>query len=212
MGFAHLCIEPSLNVSGKKCLFQLDLRYLLAPPDRRSVSPLRNGSRTCLHRSPAEPRRRRWPRAVVRLCHSPAGGHQGPVEADMCISSAGRCRQTCCYATVSGWCRLELMCPESTAGHPSSFVAPQPSGPWATFRPRQRCPVPPLWPRPRARADAEVVEVPRQSVARLGCLGRGRGFRRAQCKGLDDLGPGPSRTWPSRPAPLTPTWPSRAHP
>jgi len=84
----------------------------------------------------------------------------------------------------------------------------------ATFRrrPRPRIPVPPLWPRPRAGPTSRSPTCALQSVARLGCPGRGRGFRRARCKGLDDLGPGPSRTWPSRPAPLTPTWPSKAHP
>ena len=54
------------------------------------------------------------------------------------------------------------------------MVASQSSGALAPFRPRPRCPVPPRWPRPRARVDAEVADLPLLSVALLGGLGRGR--------------------------------------
>lgn len=55
--------------------------------------------------------------------------HLTRMEADMCVSSAPRCRHACCHVSVSGWCRLELMCPESTAASPASVVVAEPSRP-----------------------------------------------------------------------------------
>ena len=113
------------------------------------------------------------------------------------------------------------MCPESTAGQPSSFVAPQPSGPRAKFRPRPRCPVPPLWPRLRARAGAKVADVPLLSGALLGCLGRGRRIPMGSMPTSRRPGAGTKADLAIavapldaglavEAAPLTPTWPWHA--
>ena len=98
------------------------------------------------------------------------------------------------------------------AGHPSSFVAPQPSGARAKIRPRPRCPVPPLWPRLRARADAEVADVPLLSGAPLRCLGRGRRIPMGSMPTSRRPGAGAEADLAIAVAPLTPTWPSRPHP